>query len=60
MLACVRWQECAQELAQCLAEEGDCPGTPANTRIVDIIAARVRPALALRGLEAGVQQPCAV
>lgn len=35
-------QECAQELARCLAEGGDKKDTPAFFRIQDIISARVR------------------
>ena len=35
-------QECAQELARCLAEGGDRKDTPAFFRIQDIISARVR------------------
>ena len=35
-------QECAQELARCLCEGGDQPGTEAHFRIQEIISARVR------------------
>ncbi len=34
-------QECAQELARCLADGGEKPGTDANQRIHEIISARV-------------------
>ena len=34
-------QECAQELARCLCEGGDQPGTEAHFRIQEIISARV-------------------
>jgi hypothetical protein len=35
-------QECAQELARCLADGGDKKGTQAYLRIHEIISARVR------------------
>lgn len=35
-------QECAQELARCLADGGDKKGTEAYFRIHEIISARVR------------------
>lgn len=34
-------QECAQELAKCLADGGERKGTPAHFRICEIISARV-------------------
>ena len=40
-LCCVPKQECAQELARCLCEGGDQPGTEAHFRIQEIISARV-------------------
>ena len=41
-VCCAPIQECAQELARCLCQGGDQPGTQAHFRIQEIISARVR------------------